>query len=152
MKKTLANIFAILALLAMLWLPVACSTVTDQGNADPGKSQTDRVERVAKAVGLNAAYFVLENNPDRTDQVAAVADTLDTLAASDGLDLIDLYAAVDRLGLAKIESGHAVLALSNGQLLLEEIGGGTIDLSRLEYSQAFAAGMAAGIRKAIELR
>lgn len=145
MKKTLAKL-QIVAALAILAGPTACSTTPTDGDQSP------RIERIGKAIGLNAAFFVLENNPDRTDDVAGVADTLDALATDDGLDLVELYAAIDRLGLAKIEGGLGVLIVSNGQLLLEEVGGGEIGLDRLQYSQAFARGMAAGIRTAIELK
>lgn len=144
--KTLAQILLIVAGLGLLAGPTACSTTPDGGDQSP------RVERISKAVGLNAGFFVLENNPDRTAEVAAIAATLETLATDDGLDLVELYAAIDRLGLAKIEGGLGVLIVSNGQLLLEEVGGGEIGLDRLKHSQALARGMAAGIRTALELK
>lgn len=144
--KTLAQILAIVAALGILAGPTACSTTPTDGDQSP------RIERIGKAVGLNAAFFVLENNPDRTAEVAGVADTLEALATDDGLDLVELYAAIDRLGLAKIEGGLGVLIVSNGQLLLEEVGGGEISLDRLQYSQAFARGMAAGVRTALEMK
>jgi hypothetical protein len=126
---------------------VGCKTVTDPATGEthsaPDTAKIASLVKVAAYVGTSEGLRV---HPEWREGFTAAADSLMLLETADTLDLADIMAIVDKLPVKQLKSEKAVLLITSGTILLQELGG---DILPLDASQLQP--LAKALREGVQL-
>jgi hypothetical protein len=112
---------------------------------------TARQLGIIKICAYNGTYLAIIEKPEWKPAFVVAEKELRTLSAStNALDMAEVVAVVNRLPVKELKSPQARLFITNGALLLQELGGGEIPAERVASTRQVAAALADGIKLATE--
>lgn len=144
MKLPYLSILLAFGLCASMPAVVGCKT-TATGERVPDTQKIAGIVKVAAYVGTSEG---LKAHPEWRTGFETAAVALGTLETAETLDMADILAVVDKLPLKQLKSDKAVLLITSGTILLQELGGSIIplDTSQLQpIAKALREGVQLGL-------